>query len=173
MQPQPGRQVEEEGKSGAGTNKSFLPFPEGTLSRSWPGCLGRTGAVCCMPSLCPTTPSRTRVSPSPESYPHHNIDPCPSPEPNWGRTGTLQPDASPCPNTAVLDPGPVPPSSPPLTLHHLCPLPSLSLGPFLSLLPGFLSLSQQLLCFPTGLTKLCLAKTAISPRGTCTRTPDL
>ncbi|XP_063092947.1 capping protein, Arp2/3 and myosin-I linker protein 3 isoform X8 [Cavia porcellus] len=30
---------------------------------------------------------------------------------------------------------------------------------------GFLSLSQQLLCFPTGLTKLCLAKTAISPRG--------
>ncbi|KAB0390518.1 hypothetical protein E2I00_017500, partial [Balaenoptera physalus] len=29
----------------------------------------------------------------------------------------------------------------------------------------FLSLSQQLLCFPTGLTKLCLAKTAISPRG--------
>ncbi|XP_051678648.1 capping protein, Arp2/3 and myosin-I linker protein 3 isoform X5 [Oryctolagus cuniculus] len=29
---------------------------------------------------------------------------------------------------------------------------------------GFLSLSQQLLCFPTGLTKLCLAKTAISPR---------
>lgn len=112
MQPQPGRQVEEEGKSGAGTNKSFLPFPEGTLSRSWPGCLGRTGAVCCMPSLCPTTPSRTRVSPSPESYPHHNIDPCPSPEPNWGQTGTLQPDASPCPNTAVLDPGPVPPSSP-------------------------------------------------------------
>ncbi|XP_007984445.3 capping protein, Arp2/3 and myosin-I linker protein 3 isoform X1 [Chlorocebus sabaeus] len=30
---------------------------------------------------------------------------------------------------------------------------------------GFFSLSQQLLCFPTGLTKLCLAKTAISPRG--------
>nr|XP_023395895.1 LOW QUALITY PROTEIN: capping protein, Arp2/3 and myosin-I linker protein 3 [Loxodonta africana] len=30
---------------------------------------------------------------------------------------------------------------------------------------GFLSLSQQLLCFPTGLTKLCLTKTAISPRG--------
>ncbi|XP_049982077.1 capping protein, Arp2/3 and myosin-I linker protein 3 isoform X5 [Alexandromys fortis] len=32
---------------------------------------------------------------------------------------------------------------------------------------GFLSLSQQLLCFPTGLTKLCLAKTAISPRAQC------
>ncbi|KAM9068644.1 capping protein, Arp2/3 and myosin-I linker protein 3 isoform 7-T7 [Sarcophilus harrisii] len=30
---------------------------------------------------------------------------------------------------------------------------------------GLLSLSQQLLCFPTGLTKLCLSKTAISPRG--------
>eukprot|EP00073_Rattus_norvegicus_P052846 XP_017455230.1 PREDICTED: capping protein, Arp2/3 and myosin-I linker protein 3 isoform X9 [Rattus norvegicus] len=30
---------------------------------------------------------------------------------------------------------------------------------------GFLSLSQQLLCFPAGLTKLCLAKTAVSPRG--------
>nr|XP_010953118.1 capping protein, Arp2/3 and myosin-I linker protein 3 [Camelus bactrianus] len=30
---------------------------------------------------------------------------------------------------------------------------------------GFFSLSQQLLCFPTGLTKLSLAKTAISPRG--------
>uniref|UniRef100_A0A6I8PDE1 Capping protein regulator and myosin 1 linker 3 n=1 Tax=Ornithorhynchus anatinus TaxID=9258 RepID=A0A6I8PDE1_ORNAN len=30
---------------------------------------------------------------------------------------------------------------------------------------GLFSLSQQLLCFPPGLTKLCLAKTAISPRG--------
>ena len=69
-----------------GTNTSFLPFPEGTLSRSWPGCLGRTGAVCCMPSLCPTTPSRTRVSPGPESCPHRNADPPPqpSPEPNPG-----------------------------------------------------------------------------------------
>lgn len=69
---------------GSAQDKSFLPFPEGTLSRSWPGCLGRTGAVCCMRSLCPTTPSRTRVSPSPESYPHCNADPYPSPEPNLG-----------------------------------------------------------------------------------------
>ncbi|KAI4540231.1 hypothetical protein MG293_009272, partial [Ovis ammon polii] len=47
-----------------------------------------------------------------------------------------------------------------------CVLHALTLEPPFSLhSPGFLSLSQQLLCFPTGLTKLCLAKTAISPRG--------
>ncbi|KAM9201969.1 LOW QUALITY PROTEIN: capping protein, Arp2/3 and myosin-I linker protein 3-like [Dugong dugon] len=44
-------------------------------------------------------------------------------------------------------------------LHTLTP----SHGPIKD--KDFLSLSQLLLCFPTGLTKLCLAKTAISPQG--------
>lgn len=72
-----------------------------------------------------------------------------------------------------LTPGLFPHQAPTLTLHPPVPTASPSLAHFSLHSPGFLSLSQQLLCFPTGLTKLCLAKTAISPRGTCTRGPDL
>lgn len=169
MQPQPERQVEEMGTPRVETNGSFLPFPEETLSRSWPGCLGRTGAVCCMPSLCPTTPSRTRVSPSPESDPCHHTDPCPSPEPNPGlNRGSPTCCQPPCPHRHAQPQACA--SREPLSDYACCP--QATPWAHSSLYStGFFSLSQQLLCFPTGLTKLCLAKTAISPRGTCSEPP--
>lgn len=101
---------------GSAQDKSFLPFPEGILSRSWPGCLGRTGAVCCMRSLCPTTPSRTRVSPSPESYPPLQCRPLSQPRAQpRSKQSLCRLKITPSPNTSILDPRPTPNSSPCLT----------------------------------------------------------